>query len=114
MIPKYHLSEDGKSYVLDEDVLYYSKRYDKLISLSKGYKSDGATFARDIKSLSWWIHDFVCDFGRFDDGSICTNWQASFILYDILKSEGRNVRAFTWGVFTWLFGGGEARNNGMI
>ena len=92
---------------------YYSAGYDKFITVPAGYPSDGATGARDINSLSWWVHDVLCDFGVFDDGTPCTNWQASTILSDILKAEGRWFRARSWFIMTWLLGGGKARDNGM-
>lgn len=94
-------------------ITYFSVRYQKWISVPAGYKSDGATGAKDISGDSWWIHDKLCDDGTFDDGTKCTNWQASKILSDVLKKEGRWFRARTWFVATWLFGGGKARNNGM-
>lgn len=95
------------------DLKYYSKRYDKYVSVPKGYQSDGATGAKDIDSNGWWVHDKLCGTGKFDDGTPCTNIQASLVLYDILKSEGRWFRARTWLAATWLFGGGKARDNGM-
>lgn len=115
-IPEYTvLSEpiDGKTYRLEEDAEYYSKRYDKYITLKKGKLSDGATGAMDIHSLGWWVHDKLCDDGVFDDGTECTNLQASTILADILSSEGRWARSKYWWLTTWILGGGKARQNGM-
>ncbi len=100
-------------YVRQTRLVYYSERYDKYVTVPKGYTSDGATGAIDIRSDSWWVHDKLCDFGLFDDLSPCNNLQASAILSDILKDEGRWIRARTWFVMTWLFGGGAARKNGM-
>ena len=100
-------------YIRKTGFTYYSWRYDKFVTVKAGFESDGATGARDINSLSWWVHDVLCDFGVFDDGTPCTNWQASMILSDILKAEGRWFRARSWFVATWLFGGGKARDNGM-
>lgn len=93
---------------------YYSPRYKKYVSIVEGMRSDGATGAMDIESLAWWIHDQLCNTGRWDDGSECTNFQASMVLKDILKHEGRWVRDFWWFALTFLLGGGEARRNGMI
>lgn len=100
-------------YIRKTAFTYYSWRYDKFVTVKAGFESDGATGARDINSLSWWVHDVLCDYGVFDDGTPCNNWQASAILSDILKAEGRWFRARTWFVMTWLFGGGKARDNGM-
>lgn len=101
------------NYIRQTAIYYYSARYDKRVTVPMGYESDGATGARDIDSLSWWVHDKLCDFGLFDDGTPCNNLQASMILHDILISEGRWFRARSWFVMTWLFGGGLARDNGM-
>ena len=101
------------TYYNQREFTYYSKRYNKKITVPKGYKSDGATGAIDINSKAWWVHDILCEFGKFDDGTPCNNLQASSVLSDILKSEGRWFRARSWFVATWLFGGGKARDNGM-
>ncbi len=115
-VPRYEIipeTPDGKKYRLLEPIKYYCKRYDKYISLSVGYLSDGATGAFDIHSLSWWVHDKITDTGKFDDGSLCNNRQASTILADILFNEKRWFRSVYWWWATWLIGGKEARKNGM-
>ena len=106
--------EKGKSYKLIKTIHYHSKRYNKNVTVLAGTRSDGATGAYDINSSSWWVHDELCIRGRFDGGSLCTNWQASRVLSDILKSEGYWFRSRTWFVMTFLFGGGRARKNGMF
>lgn len=114
----YNKKVDGKkyliSYIVNEDIGYYSKRYDKWIVARKGFPSDGATSAIDIDSFGWPFHDVICRYGKFEDGTMCNNWQASSVLRDILKVEGRYVRENTWFVMTWLFGGEQARKNGMF
>ena len=100
-------------YTVLEDIGYFSKRYDKWVVVEAGDKSDGATSALDIDSFGWIFHDDLCANGMFEDGSECNNWQASSILSDILKEEGRWFRCRSWRVATWLFGGGKARDNGM-
>lgn len=107
---------DGKKlgYEVKENLAYWSVRYRKWVTIKKGDKSDGATSAPDIDSWCWLIHDDLCNFGVFEDGSKCTNWQASKILSDILRTEGKWLRSFTWFTATWLFGGGKARGNGMF
>lgn len=107
---------DGKKlgYEVKENLAYKSERYDKWITIKKGDKSDGATSAPDIDSWCWLIHDDLCNFGVFEDGTKCTNWQASKILSDVLKAEGKWFRSFTWFVGTWLIGGGKSRENGMF
>ena len=101
------------NYKLPVKIDYYSKRYDKFVTVPKGYGSDGVTGASDIYSNGWWVHDMLCDQGVFNDGTPCNNIQASTILHDILLSEGRWFRARSWWIATYLFGGGEARKNGM-
>ena len=96
------------------DYQYYSVRYDKWVFVHVGSIFDGATGAKDINSYSWIIHDVLCRDGMFDDHTLCNNWQASTILYDILTSEGRWFRAYSWFAATWLFGGDKARSNGMF
>jgi hypothetical protein len=116
-IPEYKVTEednDGKMYELLEPIRYLSTRYGKVVSADRGYRSDGASGAFDIRSLGWWVHDVLCDRGTWDDGSPCTNWQASTVLADILRSEGRMTRSVYWWIATWTLGGGKARENGML
>tara|TARA_R110000851_G_scaffold66267_1_gene150002 strand:- start:647 stop:1012 length:366 start_codon:yes stop_codon:yes gene_type:complete len=100
-------------YVVKDEQSYFSKRYGKWVTCHDGMQSDGATGALDIDSFSWLFHDKLCDTGLFDDGTKCTNWQASQIISDILKSEGYWFRSKTWLWSTFAFGGGKARDNGM-
>ena len=91
---------------------YHSDRYNKDVVVPMGYPSDGATGAFDLKnSDSWWVHDKLCDTGVFEDGTPCTTWQASTICCDILASEGRWFRRFSWWLPTFIFGGGECQKN---
>ncbi len=124
-IPKYRKLSDeeagnGKKYELQEEIRYTSSRYDNAITVPIGYRSDGATWAMDIQSASWWVHDKMCDDGKWDDGTLCTNWQASYVVSDILWREWswrkplRGIRAILWRPATFLFGGGKARENGMF
>lgn len=102
-------------YEVIRNYTYYSKRYDRYVKLKMTDKPyDGATWARDIVSFGWPIHDVLCRDGVFADGTKCTNWQASQILQDILKAENRWFRAHTWFWATLFFGGGKARKNGMF
>ncbi len=101
----------SKPYKRKHTLVYYSPRYNKFVTVPEGYPSDGATGAMDIASDSWWVHDKLCDTGLFDDGTPCTNFQASTILCDILREEGRWLRAYYWWPATYLFGGGKCRLN---
>jgi hypothetical protein len=95
-----------------ENYTYTSPRYGKSVQLSAGDLSDGATGAFDIHSCSWWVHDRLCLDACWADGSPCTAWQAATVLYDILKAEGRWVRAHYWRLTTFAFGCHETRRNG--
>lgn len=106
------IRDDG-TYILNEEIVYYSSRYDKTVTVPAGMVSDGATGAMDITSRGWWVHDRLCNTGKWDDGTKLTNWQCSQVLQDILAEEGRWVRSKYWFWFTWAFGGGCARKNGM-
>lgn len=107
------LLEDG-NYQLLEEIVYKSARYGKTITVPVGAISDGATGAMDITSRSWWVHDELCRRGTWDDGSKISNWECSQILQDILVEEGRYWQSKRWFWATWIFGGGEARKNGML
>ncbi len=100
-------------YKLRYTIYHLSARYAKSITVEEGYESDGATGAVDVYSEAWYIHDKLCDTGKFDDGTPCTNFQASTILADVLVYEGRWMRARTWWLMTFLFGGGKCRENGL-
>ena len=102
-----------KPYLLRTSYLHYSERYDKYVMLEMGMRSDGATYAWDIISLGWWVHDKLCNTGKWADGTKLTNWQCSMVLSDILWDEGRYIRSQRWKYATFLLGGGEARKNGM-
>lgn len=104
--------EDGK-YRLNQDIVYFSPQYQKQVTVKAGIY-DGATGATDLNSAAWYVHDQLCNTGQWDDGTKLSNWQCSQVLQDILKAEDRWFRARTWFWATWLFGGGKARENGML
>ena len=108
MITSFHFDYDvaRKKYILREDIRHYSKRYKKWVFLPEDMESDGASGpASDIVSLGWWVHDRLCDTGRWADGAACSAWQRSTVLYDILREEGRWFRARTWWAATLLHEG---------
>jgi len=90
------------TYTRNTTLRYYSERYGKWIEVEQGFKSDGATGAIDIKSDGWWVHDKICATRQFEDETECTNFQASTILSDILRSEGRWLRALYWWPATFI------------
>ena len=101
---KKHWHMKGDMYVNDVHIDYFSKRYNKHVLVKVGYESDGATGARDILSDAWWVHDVLKEFKVFEDGSKCSNWQASNILSDILKRDGYWFRARSWFITTLAWG----------
>lgn len=88
---------------------YFSPRYGKTITVPSKFYSDGATCAPDLDTDAWWVHDVICRYGKFDDGTPCTNRQASTILYDILREDGYRVWSSLWWAGTYFLGGGAAR-----
>lgn len=96
---------DGKRwYICKEEFTYWSPRYDKEKTVKEGYKSDGASGAIDICSVAWFVHDVLKDDKTWDDGSVCSNYQASHVIGDILKEEGRWFRCKSWFVATLGWG----------
>ena len=106
-------TDSDKPYILLESITYKS-RYNKLVYVAAGSRSDGATGAWDIISDAWWVHDQLCNTGMFADGTRCAKLQASTVLSDILKEEGHWFRARSWFLATLLLGGGKARDNGIF
>jgi len=86
-----------------KEFIYFSKRYNKYITVPQGFWSDGATGARDIYTKAWWLHDIALIRGEFDDGSKCDWLKASYILYDVLAEERRWFRKYTWFIATVLY-----------
>ena len=95
-----HFPDGDVCYMLLAPIKYYSPRYKKSSSLPAGYESDGASGAQDVCSVSWWVHDYMCDTERWADGSPCTGLQRSTVLHDILREEGRWFRARSWWLAT--------------
>ena len=101
---------DGKKFMMLRDIIYWSQRYKHYIKAPAGFKSDGASGAVDLEgSWSWLMHDVLCDNACWEDGSPLSNWQASWVLRDILSAEGYSVRKFTWFYMTFLFGGRKVK-----
>lgn len=109
-------------------------RYGNRITVPLQYGSDGATGGLDVCDKSFFVHDWLCGNwagkgpkppkGLFDDGTQCTNWRASTIHCDLLREcakerKGwRGIGLYAMSIWRWpiifLFGGGEARKNGMF
>ena len=133
---KYIKVKDG--YELLEAHTYFSPRYNRSVTCPKGMFSDGATgfidlgtdnimarvwnwFRKHIHHLSntacpewFFVHDQICVTGKFDDGTLIDNWTASTVAGDILWADGWRLWSVPIWFATFLFGGGEARKNGMF
>lgn len=101
--------KDSKGRIIGYHVIkpyvYYSERYKKHVHLKLGDPLyDGATYAIDINSFGWPVHDVLKRDKCFSDGTKCSNFKASMVLRDILRSEGRKVRSKGWFLSTFIFG----------
>lgn len=134
MIGKIPRKKVGDGYEVTKTFKYHSRRYNRYITidgtdgLSKtGFYSDGATKAIDIDSDYWIVHDHICRYAKWDDGTPIDNWTASTVAADIIWDESNlhkklgNKWIARWrkaqSIYVWwatyLCGGGAARKNGM-
>lgn len=112
-----------------DEISWYSKRYNKKVTVYHGEESDGATRAITRPgSRTHWVHDKICKRPYWDDGSPITAWQAALVLFDIHQEEAKIKRkwqrhasayisilsSYTWTVFTFLLGCKRARTNGWF
>lgn len=121
------------------ELVYYSPMFNRTITVPAGRKSDGATGARDlgvtetgwrkwwdvvvryilksygsVETEAWWIHDELCLNGCWDDGHKISNFVCSTVLAVVLHGDGYTKEAIYWWFATFLFGGGQARKNGLL
>jgi len=86
---KYKVVGDG--YEVTEQYVYYSKRYNRSIKIPVGFYSDGATDAPDIDTDAWIVHDHICRYAEWHDGTPIDNWTASSVLGDWVIFSGGMV-----------------------
>ncbi|MFA5026409.1 MAG: hypothetical protein WC713_00905 [Candidatus Methylomirabilota bacterium] len=79
----------GKGYEVLATMRYWSPRYKKWITAPWKMIYDGSTGVPDLLTAGPVYHDVVCHWKSFDDGTPCSNLQASFIIHDVMKDEGR-------------------------
>ena len=137
MTEELYRKDPSGGYRFNGKLIYYSERYSKSITLEEDMWSDGATgfidlgadkfmsrsvmwirnnlhhMAGYVKSAWFFVHDKICNTGLWDDGTKIDNWTASTVAYDILYADGYKILAVLVWLGTYLFGGGEARKNGM-
>ena len=97
-------TEDG--YRVISPIHYDSPRYKKTVTVPVGFWSDGATMFPDVDSYFWVTHDYLVN-GKghdWDDGSHCSNWQASVIVWDILSAEKKHLIKAPVFLAVWGFG----------
>ena len=102
-------------YEVTETYRYYSKLFNRYLTIEAGFFSDGATKAPDIEDTdAWFIHDKICQSGQWDDGTKISNFTASTVLAIEMFNDGYRRLSFWWWWATYLCGGGQARKNGMF
>ena len=103
-----------KYYTKERDFVFHWK-HGKTITIPAFMYSDGATCAKDLIPLAWFVHDRICVYPYFDDGSPISNLKASWIYRSILSWNGKGVRARIRLLATFLFGGGKVKRlNGWL
>lgn len=105
----------GDNYRADEVFRYKSPRYYKTITTPFHYISNGADLVKDLIPDAFFTHDVGCVKGTWDDGTKMCNRELSFVYFDILRSYKVPLwRCVERWFGTFLFGGGAARDNGML
>lgn len=96
-----------KKYILNEELRYYSKRYDITIDIPKLFKWDGSSglFILDIPPyLASCVHDYLYQHHAYYNLS---RWQCDMIYHDMLVDNNRWIRAkirfIGLVLFGWLF-----------
>ena len=79
---------EAKEYVNPFMSIYYSKRYDKYVTIEKGFVSDGASCCPNF-GISWLVHDKLFRTGKWNDGSPVKWRQANRVMLDIMEQEGQ-------------------------
>ena len=79
------------------DLVYYSPRYKKWLTIPDGFTCDGATCAPNLGN-GWRFHDWGFSHGKWDDGTTLTFRQINAVMLDIMTAEGfpKFVRRIYW------------------
>ena len=99
-----YLKKVNGRYVVVKEIKWRSKIFKKTVICGAGFESDGATYAPDIDSFSWVIHDKLKVTRKWYDGSHCANWKASVVIAEILIEEKRYFTAPLWFFGTLVYG----------
>lgn len=107
-----HKTKEGYKYEVTKRYVFKFMGYEKAIHA--GFPSDGATYARDLNTDAWLIHDSMCALPYWDCGTPIPNIVGSAVLACVLYRDGYWIEAIPWFIATFLFGGGEMRKIGMF
>ncbi len=88
---------EKKKYINPRDITYHSRRYDKSLTVLKGFESDGSTASPNL-GKGWLFHDRAFEHGHWDDGTPIEFKQANRIMADIMEDEGwpKLIRKAYW------------------
>ncbi len=103
----------GDVYTSVGEFVYTSVRYGRQLTIPDDYPSNGANVVKDRCATAFFCHDFCCNEGAWDNDIRMCNREASFVYHDILVHAGYPFLAKIRWIGTFLFGGGQARKNGM-
>jgi hypothetical protein len=113
MIRSIEYEKIGDVYLATKAYVYFSPRYRKALTIPQGYPSNGANAVKDKCPTAFFVHDYICNEGEWDDETQMCNREASTVYADILKENGFWWRSKIRWLGTYLGGGGQARDNGM-
>ena len=88
--------------ILEADMVFYSKRYDKTTTAPCGFRCDGATGVPDTREKCYRIHDWNFFAAMWDDLSPMTFEQANNNYTDLLRETGHPVLAQTRRALHWV------------
>jgi hypothetical protein len=103
----------GDVYISKHSYHYFSPRYGKNLIIPANYPSNGANWVPNLSAAAFFVHDYGSIVGRWNDGTAMCNRELSTVYADILKADGFWLRSKIRWLGTFLFGGGEARKNGL-
>lgn len=99
-----HIKHVNGRYIVFKEYKWTSRIFKKTVIVEVGFESDGATYAPDIDSYSWLIHDKLKKTRKWYDGTHCSNWKASVAIAEILIEEKRYFTAPVWFFGTLIYG----------
>lgn len=86
-----HVKFVNGRYVVHKEYKWASRIFKKTVICEYDFESDGATYAPDIDSYYWLVHDKLKKTRKWYDGKHCPNWKASVCAAEILYNEKRHL-----------------------